>query len=80
MLIKKKECIPSLFGVIILTFQDWKDELEEKECCKFAKSFGATNGKNNEKTIYWQCNRSGCLRSKKKGQRRSKSSGEYIIS
>ena len=56
----------------ILEFEDWKEALEEKECCSFVK---ATGGKKPRNVQYYQCNRGGEYKSKASGKRRQKSQG-----
>ena len=55
-----------------LEFEDWKQLLEEKECCSFVK---ATGGKSSGNVQYYQCNRGGRFKTKATGKRRTKFQG-----
>ena len=63
---------PNLFS--FPEFQDWKSFIEGRECCTFISLRGKGIIKG-EKIEYWQCNRSGLYKPKRKKRRRSKNSG-----
>ena len=64
---------------IIIEFESWKDEVEERHHCSFVRNKGSVKNSNCETVTMFQCNRSGIFKSKRTGKRRSKSSGMFCL-
>lgn len=65
----------NFFPFFVIEFQKWKDDVESNDHCSYVVTSGSTKNQLGEKQQYYQCNRSGLYKQKRKGKRRMKTSG-----